>query len=349
MAVGLAWDPSPDARVAGYFLCWGLASGQCTTPLNVGDVTSATVGGLTTNTVYYFNVVAYDATGQQAVPSNEVQYSITNSPFLPAATAGWVASSSNPALPGQTVTFTAFIAPVSPSAGTPTGTVQFKFDGANLSEPLSLSGGTAAYSTSTLAHGNHGVVAEYAGDGNFFGVTNQLPPVQLINSVPVAVGDTLERDPTNGVRVSIATLLSNDTDADSDPISFLGVSAISANGGTVVSNAGWVFYTPPVGFTNADTFTYTISDGYGPPVTGTVTVNIRVDSGPYLAISGLGNGSLAVRGNGIPGRTYRIQFATDPQNPAWNLLGPATADTSGFFVFTDTNGTSQRFYRSVYP
>ena len=79
-AVGLAWNPSPDPNVVGYFLCWGLASDQCTNQLNTGSVTNATVGGFTTNTVYYFNVVAYDAFGQQAAPSNEVQYSITNPP-----------------------------------------------------------------------------------------------------------------------------------------------------------------------------------------------------------------------------------------------------------------------------
>jgi len=78
-AASLAWDPSPDITVVGYFLCWGTASGQCTNQLDAGNVTSATVGGFTSNTMYYFNVVAYNAIGQQADPSNEVQYSITNS------------------------------------------------------------------------------------------------------------------------------------------------------------------------------------------------------------------------------------------------------------------------------
>ena len=29
--VALAWDPSPDPRATGYFLCWGLDSSDCTT------------------------------------------------------------------------------------------------------------------------------------------------------------------------------------------------------------------------------------------------------------------------------------------------------------------------------
>jgi hypothetical protein len=79
LAASLAWDPSPDITVVGYFLCWGTASGQCTNQLDAGSATSATVLGFITNTVYYFNVVAYNAIGQQADPSNEVQYLITGS------------------------------------------------------------------------------------------------------------------------------------------------------------------------------------------------------------------------------------------------------------------------------
>jgi hypothetical protein len=73
--VSLVWDPSPDTNVVGYFLCWGTASGLCTNQLNAGNATMVTVHCFTTNAVYYFNVVAYNAIGQPADPSNEVQYS----------------------------------------------------------------------------------------------------------------------------------------------------------------------------------------------------------------------------------------------------------------------------------
>jgi hypothetical protein len=73
-AVSLGWTPSPSANVTGYLLNWGLASGQCTNHLDVGNVTNSTVGGLTTNIAYYFNVVAYDAAGDQAPPSNELTF-----------------------------------------------------------------------------------------------------------------------------------------------------------------------------------------------------------------------------------------------------------------------------------
>ena len=268
-----------------------------------------------------------------------------------AGTIGTLSSSPNPSPQGQPVAFTFTLNAVAPGAGTPTGIAQFRIDGTTAGGPVSLSGGIAGYSTTNLAHGTHIVVAEYAGDGNFTGTTNLLSPAQVINTPPVAGPYTAERDPTNGVKVSVGTLLSNCSDSDGDPISFLGVSAASAHGGTVVSNAGWVYYTPAPGFTNSDTFTYTISDGWGAPVTGTVTLNIRIDNGPSsnLTISDLGNGSYAVRGDGIPGRSYRIQFADTAQPTNWVTLGPASADAYGIFQYIDSNGSSQRFYRSVYP
>jgi hypothetical protein len=217
--------------------------------------------------------------------------------------------------------------------------------------PVALSGGAAICTISNLGHGLHTVAAEYAGDGNFTGITNLLAPDQLINTPPVAGTDTLERDPTNGTQVSIATLLSNCSDTDGDPISFLGVSATSANGGTVVSNGGWVFYTPAPGFTNSDTFTYTISDGWGAPVTVTVTVVVRFDNGPpsALTVLALGAGLYGLSGEGLPNRTYEIQYADDLQPTNWQTLGTATANASGVFQFIDTNGVPQRFYRSLYP
>ena len=73
-AVSLGWLPSPSPDAAGYFVCWGYASGLTTNLLDAGNVTNAVVAGLTTNVTYYFTVVVYSATGQQGPPSNEIQY-----------------------------------------------------------------------------------------------------------------------------------------------------------------------------------------------------------------------------------------------------------------------------------
>lgn len=266
-------------------------------------------------------------------------------------TVGAIASSANPALPGANVTITMTIGALAPGAGIPSGTVNFRIDG-SVAGSGTLAGGVGTFAISTLALGAHPVIAEYAGDLNFVGSTNALTPNQVINTPPVAGADTLERYPTQGVKVRLATLLANDSDVDGDTLT-INVSSTSANGGTVTVSGNWVTYTPAPGFMAVDSFTYTIADGRGAVVTGTVTVNIKVDVDPgqNLVITDSGGGSYLIRGSGIPGRTYRLQF-TDTLTPtAWADLsgGSVTADAAGVFTFTDTTGSAMRYYRSVFP
>ena len=67
---------------------------------------------------------------------------------------------------GQSVTFTATLAAVSPGAGTSTGTVTFK-DGSATLGTGTLSGGVATFSTASLSVGSHSITAVYGGDTNF--------------------------------------------------------------------------------------------------------------------------------------------------------------------------------------
>jgi hypothetical protein len=212
-----------------------------------------------------------------------------------------------------------------------------------------LAAGVAAFSTAAIPHGSHVVSAAFPGDSNFWGSTNSLPANQVINTPPVAGTDSIQRLGTNGTKVQISSLLTNDTDADGDLVSFISVNPASANGGTVLSNSGWIFYTPPAGSTNADSFTYNISDGYA-SVAGTVNVSVLADLGPSpnLTINVLSNGVYAIRGDGIPGRSYRIQWSDNP-GPVWQDLGCSIADTNGIFGLIDSGVSTMRYYRSVYP
>jgi hypothetical protein len=145
--------------------------------------------------------------------------------------------------------------------------------------------------------------------------------------------------------------LAGDSDADGDPLTLVGVSTSTANGGTVATNAGSVIYTPPPSSTNTDTFTYTISDGWE-FATGVVTVDMNVvsSSSRNLVITRLGDGSFAVSGSGTPGQTYTIQYSAQLlPSLDWQTLGTATADTSGWFVVSDAARSSPRFYRVVCP
>ena len=69
---------------------------------------------------------------------------------------------------GQTVIFTAVVTPVSPGAGTPTGTVTFK-DGTTVlgTGPVKLIGGAATLATSSLVLGSNSITVVYGGDSHF--------------------------------------------------------------------------------------------------------------------------------------------------------------------------------------
>jgi len=82
-----------------------------------------------------------------------------------------------------------------------------------------------------------------------------------------------------------------------------------------------------------------------------VTVAIEVDTtpSPDLVLTDLGDGSFRLRFDGIPGRTYHIQYSVDLG--IWQPLGSGAADSSGLFIFIDTPppASPARFYRAVYP
>ncbi|MDH5198273.1 MAG: Ig-like domain repeat protein, partial [Gemmatimonadota bacterium] len=109
-----------------------------------------------------------------ALGSGLVSATSTAFDIAPATTTTSVASSTNPSVFGQNVTFTAT---VTGGPGTPTGNVQFKVDGANLGAAVALDGSGQATSppTSGLAAGTHVITAEYTGATNFAASTGTLP------------------------------------------------------------------------------------------------------------------------------------------------------------------------------
>jgi Bacterial Ig-like domain (group 3) len=93
-----------------------------------------------------------------------------------ATTTTTLVSSQNPSNSGQSVTFTASVAPQ--FSGTVHGTVTF-YDGTTALKTASLSGGVAKFTTSTLTSGKHSIKATYNGSTNFIGSSASL--TQTVN------------------------------------------------------------------------------------------------------------------------------------------------------------------------
>jgi hypothetical protein len=126
-----------------------------TAALNAGGVATFSTGGLAVGT--HSLTAAYSG----GTTSNPLSQAVTK-----AASLTTLSSSANPALVGQTVTFTATVAVVAPGVGTPTGSVTFN-DGNTVLAAVPLSGtGSATYQISGLSAGAHSVSASYQGDTN---------------------------------------------------------------------------------------------------------------------------------------------------------------------------------------
>lgn len=113
-----------------------------------------------------------------------------------------VATSANPAVFAQSITFTATVAAAS---GTPTGTVQFYVDGAAFGTPLSLSNDTAVTHTSALAVGLHPITATYSGNSYFNVSSGGLSGGQLVNDAPITGLSAINSSPTRLTEITIFT------------------------------------------------------------------------------------------------------------------------------------------------
>ena len=105
----LSWDPpttntdgTPLTDLSGYKVYYGTSSGNYSSAIDAGNVTSYVVSGLSSNT-YYFAVTAYDTSGNESSYSNEASKTIATN-LSP--TVSLIASPSSGTV-SFTVTFTA--------------------------------------------------------------------------------------------------------------------------------------------------------------------------------------------------------------------------------------------------
>src|SRR3984893_13885501 len=128
-------------------------------------------------------------------------------------------SSPNPSVLGQSVTFTATVAPAS-GTGTPTGTVTFDA-GATVLGTGTLNGGMATFMTSGLGAGVHSITALYGGDANFGGGASTAL-TQTVNKAASSTSVTSSNNSSNrGAPVTFtATVTSSATGTPTGTVTF---------------------------------------------------------------------------------------------------------------------------------
>ena len=136
------------------------------------SATAPVTGGVATTTHSYAGTSGspHTVTASYGGDSGFVASSSSDTQTVVAATtATVVVSSPDPSVVGESVTFTATVAPVAPGAGTPTGTVSFDFGDGTQAVTAELSAGvaTAHHPYTTTSGSSHTVTASYSGDGGF--------------------------------------------------------------------------------------------------------------------------------------------------------------------------------------
>lgn len=154
------------------------------------------------------------------------------------------------------------------------------------------------------------------------------------NAPPVAVNDTFTV--TAGIGPATLDVLANDHDSNGDTLTITGVTQPANGQVAIIENT--LVYTPTDGFTGADTFGYTISDGIA-SANGVVTVAVVPNTPPvavndtFTVTAGIGPATLNVLANDHDpnGDALTVVDVTQPAHGQAAIVG----DT---IIYTPTAG-----------
>jgi LPXTG-motif cell wall-anchored protein len=162
--------------------------------------------------------------------------------------------------------------------------------------------------TFTPSHGYSGA-ASYTytlSDGNGGTVTRTVNVTVGPDQAPTAVADSFSI--AQDAAAATVSVLANDTDPEGDPLTVTSVGAAAHGTVTVIAGGTGVTYKPTAGYSGPDSFTYTISDGYGGTATGTVSVTVTRTNRPPTYDAVASNTSQSIPAGG----SLAALRATDP-------------------------------------
>ena len=170
-------------------------------------------------------------------------------------------------------------------------------------------------------------------DGNL-GSDAGTVTVTVDNAPPVAVDDNLSTPTDTPLN---ADVLSNDTDANSDPLEITSVTT-PTDGNAVIDDNGtpgdttddFILYTPNTAYRGPDSFDYTIEDGRGG--SDTATVNITVENADPVAVD-----DPVSTQNATPVDVFVLANDSDANGDPLAITG-VTSPSDGI-VAIDDNGT----------
>ena len=174
--------------------------------------------------------------------------------------------------------------------------------------------------------------------------------VNLVVNAPPVAGTNFTMGVVNGIPATVQIVGGKyaPTDADGDALTITGVTGYT--NATVTFDGTNVTYTATNG--TADSFTYTVSDGFGGTASQTVNVVISTAGPGFNLLSGPvdnGNGTMTINYLGVPGYNYALDTTTNLTAPVtWTPVNTNMADTNGALGIIFTNSQGQGFFRTRY-
>ncbi|WP_295641014.1 Ig-like domain-containing protein, partial [uncultured Methylibium sp.] len=162
-----------------------------------------------------------------------------------------------------------------------------------------------------------------------------------VNDQPVAIGEGSMAAPVMTVAQgsgpsSPITVLTNDTDADGDPLTV--VSASSPNGSVTINPDDTLVFTPTPGYSGPATITYTISDGQGGSSTASVHLAVSANNAPIAVDDGSAATPLVSVAEDS-GASAPITVLGNDSDPDGHPLGVIAATSPNGTVTINANGT----------
>ena len=273
------------------------------------------------------------------------------------STAVSLTSGSNPSPYGASLTFAATV-----TGNSPSGAVQFKFDGAAAGGPVTLVGGSASLLVSNLSvtGSPHQITVYYSGDDNNNPSDSSASPIsQAITALTTACVLTPSVNPSGpGTNVTFTAAVNGVPPAAGLPT---GGVVFSANGTPFATNAlvsGSISASTaslPLG-TNALTAQY-VGDGIFLGSMGNVAQVVKLfatcsQTNALLSMADNLDGTFTLTFVGTPQSQYYVLASPDMSAPmaGWSpVLGSTNTVTNanGLWQFTVTNTAPQQFYRST--
>jgi len=171
--------------------------------LNSSGMASISTAALTAGT--HPITAAYGATQNFVASTSEALSEVIQAAPTSVATTTMLASSANPAVSGQSVTFTVTVA-AGPAAKTPTGLVSILDEGTALWAGMLDATGSASFTTAALGIGTHSLTANYGGDASSAGSASAAM-TQVVNAAPTGPGSfTIETSPVTVVLGKMASV-----------------------------------------------------------------------------------------------------------------------------------------------